>query len=194
MQFTVKSTVYFAVIVPIICIGLKRIRDDVIIPARAFVRIRRAVDARQRNKIRDRSFVEAEILGLDPKLFTKMFRMSPSAFATLHDLIRPLLREDWTPKSQQMAELSSGSCVETIVLLAGTIRWLAGGSLWDIAFMFRVSYSTIHSRKWVVITAINQVLRGNIDFPKDAASLAVLASGFAAVNKGMGATIPGVVA
>jgi hypothetical protein len=189
-----STAVFFAVVVPILCIGLKRIRDDVIVPVRAFVRIRRAVEARQRNKIRDRSFVEAEILGLDPKLFTKMFRMSPVAFETLHDLIRPVLRQDWTPKSQEMAELSSGSCVETIVLLAGTIRWLAGGSLWDIAFMFRISYSTIHSRKWDVINAINRVLHGNIDFPKDAASLAVLASGFAAINKGMGATIPGVVA
>ena len=88
-----------------------------------------------------------------------MFRMPPGAFKTLHDSIRPILRSSWTPKSKKMAELSSGSCVETIVLLAGTIRWLAGGSLWDIAFMFRMSYSTIHARKWDVIAAINKVLQ-----------------------------------
>ncbi len=149
---------FFAVVVPVIAVGIKRYRDSWFRPL-TFIRIRRKLACiRKRNTVRQRDAVEAEILGLDSKLFTKMFRMTPAAFKSLHNLIRPILRSKWTPKSQKMAELSSGSCVETIVLLAGTVRRLAGGSLWDISFMFRMSYSTIHARKWDVIAAINTVL------------------------------------
>jgi hypothetical protein len=85
-----------------------------------------------------------------------------------------------------MARISSGSPVQTLTLLAATIRWLAGGSLWDISFMFKMSYKTIHAYKYKVISSINYTLRGNIMFPRSELGLAALAKGFAGIGRGMG--------
>jgi hypothetical protein len=59
-----------------------------------------------------------------------------------------------------MAIIGSGSEVSTFLLLAATIRWLAGGSIYDIAFMLKVSDKTIHEHKYAVMRAINKVLAG----------------------------------
>ena len=91
-------------------------------------------------------------------------------------------------------QVSSGSHVETLLLLAGTIRWLAGGSPWDIAYAFHIAYSTLHARKYQVIDAINFALKDNIDFPTTEAGLQQLADGFARIASGKGGTIPNVVA
>ena len=91
-------------------------------------------------------------------------------------------------------QVSSGSHVETLLLLACTIRWLAGGSPWDIAYAFQIAYSTLHARKYQVIDAINFALKDNIDFPATDAGLQRLADGFARISSGKGAIIPNVVA
>ena len=62
-------------------------------------------------------------------------------------------------------------------------RWLAGGSLWDIAFMLRISVSTIERSKYIVCDSINIVLKDNIAFPMSAEGLACLAAGFASISK-----------
>ena len=50
-------------------------------------------------------------------------------------------------------------------------RWLAGGSLWDIAFMLRISVATIERTKYIVCDCINIVLKDNIAFPMSAEGL-----------------------
>jgi hypothetical protein len=64
-----------------------------------------------------------------------------------------------------MAKVGNGSVVETEAILAATLRWLAGGSVWDAAFMFKVAPGTFHDYKWRVIDALNFVLRDNVLFP-----------------------------
>jgi len=105
------------------------------------------------------------LLALDKGIFKKMFRMDKEAFLLLHHKIASHVNSTWTPRSKHMAEISSGSHVETILLLASTIRWLAGGSPWDIAYAFHISYATLHARKYDVIAAINAALWNNIQFP-----------------------------
>ena len=151
------------------------------------------------------------LLAMDPSLFRKMFRMSKEAFLLLHSKCEQRINHTWTPRSARMAhvstalislstslvsraQVSSGSHVETLLLLACTIRWLAGGSPWDIAYAFHIAYSTLHSRKYDVINAINTALRDNINFPTSEAGLQKLADGFAGIAGGLGGTIPDVVA
>jgi len=105
------------------------------------------------------------LLALDNGIFKKMFRIEKPAFLLLHCKIAQHLNTTWTSRSIHMAEISSGSHVETILLLASTIRWVAGGSPWDIAYAFHVSYATLHARKYHVIAAINAALWNNITFP-----------------------------
>ena len=62
-------------------------------------------------------------------------------------------------------------------------RWLAGGSLWDIAFMLRISATTINKTKYSVCEAINAVLKHNMKFPTSEEGLASLATGFASIGK-----------
>ena len=134
------------------------------------------------------------LLAMDASVFRKMFRMSKEAFLLLHSKCEQRINHTWTPRSARMAKVSSGSHVESLVLLACTIRWLAGGSPWDIAYAFHIAYSTLHSRKYDVINAINTALRDNINFPTSEAGLQKLADGFAGIAGGLGGTIPDVVA
>jgi len=146
----------------------------------------------ERGKLR--AGAQARLLAMDATLFRKMFRMSKEAFLLLHSKCGQRINPTWTPRSKRMAQISSGSHVETLLLLACTIRWLAGGSPWDIAYAFHVSYSTLHDKKYAVIDAINEALRGNIAFPTSEEGLQKLADGFAKIAHGTGGTIPNVVA
>jgi hypothetical protein len=78
-------------------------------------------------------------------------------------------------------------------MLAATIRWLAGASIWDVAFMFKISSKTMHTYKWRVIEALNTVLQDNVLFPTSDIGLSSLAQGFAD-KAGSAPSIPNVVA
>ncbi len=176
---------------PVILIGIKRARERAQ-ELHAALKIRHKI-TRKPNLKRNREGLEQELRDLDDPTFTRMFRMHKLAFFQLSDRCASHIKRN-TPKSIRMARLSSGSDVTSMILLAATIRWLAGGSLWDIAFMFKMSCKTIHSYKYKVIYAINRTLRGNILFPRTDSGLQTLAKGFAEIGSGMGKAIPGVVA
>ena len=179
------------IVLPVVCVGLKRARDygEELV---AICKVRKVV-SRAANRHRDRTGLEAELRQLDDATFLRMFRMGKAAFFALHDKCSSRIKPA-TPLSHKMAGVSSGSPVHSLLLFAGTIRWLAGGSMWDIAFMFRMSYKTIHACKYAVMHAINYVLRGNIVFPQTERGLQCLADGFASICSGKGRAIPSVVA
>jgi hypothetical protein len=104
----------------------------------------------------------------------KMFRMDKTSFLTLHSKIKPLLSKSRSARSARMAKVSSGSHVSSLLHLACTLRWLAGGSPWDICYAFHVSYATLHAKKFKVVAAINQALRHNISFPTTEPELQLL--------------------
>lgn len=140
----------------VICLAHKRRRDAD--PAGASHKSKR-----QRNdtdRARRRKDIPQELLQLPPAFFQRMFRMEKPQFLWLVEKITPVLRATWTSKSKKMAIIGSGSEVSTLLLLAATIRWLAGGSIYDIAFMLKISDKTIHEHKYAVMRAINKVLAG----------------------------------
>ncbi len=97
------------------------------------------------NKRRKRNGIVEELLQLDDHSFQCMMRMPKWMFQELSRNITPHLRKNWTAHSRRMAKLGSGSDVEPAAILAATIRWLAGGSVWDVAFMFKISDKTFHA-------------------------------------------------
>jgi hypothetical protein len=113
---------------------------------------------------RRRAGVEQELLQLPDNFFKRMFRMPKKEFLFLVSGITPILRGTWTSNSQRMAILSSKSEIGTFLQLAATIRWLAGGSIYDIAFGMKISDKTIHHYKYHVMRAVNQVLKGHLTF------------------------------
>ena len=118
---------------------------------------------RQRNdsdRAHRREGLPQEILKLPNPFFTRMFRMPKAEFLWLVDRVTPILRSTWTSKSMRMAIIGSGSEVGTFLLVAGTLRWLAGGSVYDIAFMLKFSDKTLHHQKYPVMRAMCTVLSG----------------------------------
>jgi hypothetical protein len=191
MQCDLSSILFVCVVLPVACAGVKRARDcaENLV---AICKVRKVV-GRAANHHRGRAGLESELRQIDDPTFLRMFRMDKDPFFALHAKCSSRIKPA-TPLSHKMAALSSGSPVDSLLLFAGTIRWLAGGSMWDIAFMFRMSYKTIHAYKYSVVDAINHVLRGNIVFPQTPQGLQCLADGFASICSGKGDAIAGVVA
>jgi tRNA/tmRNA/rRNA uracil-C5-methylase (TrmA/RlmC/RlmD family) len=120
-----QSTEYLAIaciIVPVIALGVKRMRDRAQ-ELHAAYKVRRVL-GRKKNVHRKRGDVVQELLAIDNDTFERMFRMPKDTFMQLEQSIAPILREvrRWTVQSEQMAVLSSGSAVQSLILLAATIR------------------------------------------------------------------------
>ena len=123
------------------------------------------------------TFFEAE----PPACFRRMFRLSKHSFTKALGYIEHLLE----PKEQDKAKGNSG-CIVPTVRFAVALRYLAGGSSWDIKLAFRLhSLSEFYKSVWMVVDAINSVPEFEIpDFPFDDPGLLVkLEEGFAAKSR-----------
>ncbi len=110
------------VIVPVMVIGVKRMRERAQELAACY-RVRKIL-GRKGNIHRRRGGVVQELQQIDDDTFKRMFRMPQRTFFELESRVGPLLRAKrrWTIQSDRMASVSSGSAVDTILLLAATIR------------------------------------------------------------------------
>ncbi len=120
--------------------------------------------------------------------------MNRVVFEQLLALVAPVLarqthRKRKLPKNYEEYD----RLVDPYIALAFTLRWLAGGQRWDLMYMFDVAKTTLHVWTWRVIIAIIYVLKDNIVFPTDEASLDSLAAGFSNIAGGLGAAIPNTV-
>ena len=110
------------IILPVIALGMKRMRDRAQ-ELHAAYKVRRVL-GRKKNIHRMRGDVIQELQAIDIDTFERMFRMPKNTFMDLERGIAPILREQrrWTLQSERMAIVSSGSAVQSILLLAATIR------------------------------------------------------------------------
>jgi hypothetical protein len=110
------------VIVPAIALGVKRMRERSQELLASF-RVRRVL-SRHGNVHRQRSGLVQELQNIDDDTFQRMFRMPKRTFFELETRVAPIIRAEkkWSPQSERMAIVSSGSPVATILLLAATIR------------------------------------------------------------------------
>lgn len=138
---------------------------------------------RKRNRRRDRGYARNSMMDMDAKEFKKMFRMSKEVFETLLEHISPFLHDT----NLEEAERSSGSMIDKRTKLAVTLRWLAGGSYWDICLAFGVASGSFFNETtgplWPTMHAINNSFK--IGFPfKNEEQLKEMAEAFSQCSQG----------
>lgn len=117
-----------------------------------------------KNRHRNRGFAVEEMEYLTDRQFKEMFRIDRAAFDWLSEELDPLLR-----RNEAKAKNSSGSAISTVIRLAVTLRWLAGGSHIDLCFAWGVSKTSFFSERgvlWPTIQALDDYLP-DISFPID---------------------------
>lgn len=146
------------------------------------------------NVSRNRSLANrTELQDMPDAFFAAGCRMSRDVFEQLLQQIIPLLQSKNRKRRLAKNYNKFDRHIDPYIALAFTLRWLAGGKWWDIAFGFKLARTTIHIWKWRIVRAINWVLRSNIQFPSDTPSLDSLAAGFSNIAGGLGAAIPNTV-
>ena len=114
---------------------------------------------RRRNKHRKRLNWDEHVSNIGEVLFQRAYRLNLKSFNELllkiHDRIE-------VSNIYQVIR-SSGSYITPEIMLASTLRWLAGGSYIDICFTHGISVSSFYNILWEVIDSINSVQK--IDFP-----------------------------
>jgi hypothetical protein len=88
--------------------------------------------------------------------FMRRYKVSKAAFRELALKIRPLVGRK---ASNRWVVSSSGSGVPTELCLSMTLRYLAGGHVYDIIDLHGVGRSTFYKVLWSTMSAISQVLR-----------------------------------
>ena len=111
-----------------------------------------------------RQLKEEEAWSLPASLFRRMFRCSKNAFQRLCSQIQPILERVRVGRGRP----SSLSCRIRLMCL---LRWLAGGSYFDICFAFSLPYNSFHN--WVygpvypVAVALDALPELDIKLPMD---------------------------
>lgn len=133
---------------------------------------------------RNRGFAVKEMEILSDKEFTRMFRLSRSAFEWLLAKIAHHIQPQASLRNNVYHNLKREIPPRT--RLAVTLRWLAGGSYLDICFAFGISSSSFFVENgvlWGTMAAIDAELQ--IGFPLyDAEKLEEISEGFAKFTDG----------
>ena len=115
---------------------------------------------------------------LDPRFFTRMFRLTPSCFDRLVDILSPRLLP---------SHHGGKNIISPLILVCLTLRIVAGGSYLDLSLLYDVPRNVIHQLVWKVVALIaksDDPFLDNIHFPiNDYNKLRELEEGFAALTK-----------
>ena len=163
-------------------IRLKRKRNAIIIAGVCLTQ-RTTIENRSPNRTDiDYSAVVKKIMKLktkNPRLFTRMYRLSPTSFDRVLSIIDPSLRP---------MGVGGKNIIPPIIKMCLGIRLLAGGSYLDLSFAYEVSHNHVHHYAWEAIAAMDSSVDSfinNIQFPiDDRAKLEQLAVGFARLGGG----------
>lgn len=117
---------------------------------------------RKRNEIRERLSVLQSIQQKTDAWFLKSYRLPRPVFYSILDKIKPILET----KNKKYAINSSGSTLIPEILLAATLRYLAGASYIDIVDHYKLPPTSFHTYIWRTIDAIDQVVN-NINLPSN---------------------------
>ena len=161
---------------------------------------RRAV--RSRNQKREREYGLRWMRNLSDKEFRRCFRMPRHIFEKLLALVEIQFEELYDAKEEargmrsrsrcpyvhgQQAGNSSGSAVSLRTSLACTIRWLAGGSYWDISALFGIGAGGFYSETgplWPMVYALEAALAPYMKFDLTEEGCAKAAAGFSKFSSG----------
>ena len=136
---------------------------------------------------RRRSVVEV-YQNIGPNYFRRAYRMTYYCFCRLHMKLKYGIRE--TARRLQKYRnrgLRGGNYVPppipngpvtTSVRLACALRYIAGGSPYDIMSVYGVSHTIVLDSVWCVVDAVNQLPNFHIEYPRSRAEQMKIAKGF----------------
>jgi hypothetical protein len=125
---------------------------------------------RRGNVIRDRKACLEEIDTLPDYIFRQMFRMTRPMFTALLEKINTVL-----PDKGEQNEMASRNCkgsrgqpLGNKTKLYATLRFLAGGSPWDICLAYRIGFGSFYAKTdwgviWPIMRAIDQAYDISLD-------------------------------
>ena len=108
--------------------------------------------------------------------FKKMFRMSEHQFDDLVGILTPYLAVN----VDQARRATLAGHIPAALRVAGTLRFLAGGSYLDVFHLLGVGVSSFYECITQVVEAINRAAELQLRFPATDADCAALAEGFKA--------------
>ena len=101
---------------------------------------------------------------LSEKDFKLRYRVTVDAFYKLLDEYH--IRQDLTTKDEYHAKLTKwGTVVEAETKLAMGLRFMAGGDVHDLKYIYDVSWAYVYKCLWLVVDAINKHIP--VVFPLD---------------------------
>ena len=138
----------------------------------------RARAERGPNVQRDRSAVKLKILTMKDKTFKRNYRLDRPTFMKMLSQIS----EDLSPSPGQLSDKAN---IDPLIMLAATLRFLAGGSYLDIAFGYDIGHASVYDVFRKVLVAVDTNL-DNIQFPYDSEEgLRYLEETFLKISKGV---------
>ena len=117
---------------------------------------------------------------LSDREFLRRYKVDKPTFRWLASKLRPYVG---TSKNNSHATRSSGSGIPTELCLSMTLRYLAGGHVYDIVDMHGVSVAAFYKQLWITVAAINKTLPLEEFKPYDHRCLRRLAEGFYSLSK-----------
>jgi hypothetical protein len=127
--------------------------------------------------------VRTSLLHIRQKLsdyhFRRAYRMSYDRLKELVDLLSPFLEQ--TRSTHFRRKVVNGP-ISDALRVSICLRFLAGGSVYDIALVYGVAVSTVYQIVGEVVDAIDKCPSLEIAFPTDHAEQARIAEGFKAVS------------
>jgi hypothetical protein len=116
---------------------------------------------RRGNLRRDWKQVEDFIDNRSDYWFKRSYRVSRQSFNQILSRVAPSIEA----KNKEMAIRSSGSFVSPKVLLAATLRFLAGASCIDLVDIYKLPETSPHTYIWRTIDGLHSQIN-NISLPK----------------------------
>jgi hypothetical protein len=125
--------------------------------------------SRRGNFVRDRKSLITEIDLLPDYIFKQMFRMNRAVFQSVLDKINTVLRDrDDDVMAIRNVKGKMGQSLGNKTKLYATLRFLAGGSPWDICLAYRIGFGSFYAKSdrgviWPIMRAINKTYNISLD-------------------------------
>ena len=120
--------------------------------------------------------------------------MTIDAFWRLHSLLLPHIRtaiigkrKDYQSKGGRegggyvLPPILNGP-ITTSICLGAALRYFAGGSAYDIMYVFGISYTEVLLSMWIIVEAINNCPQFDISYPESVEEQRKIAAGFEAAS------------
>ena len=130
---------------------------------------------------------------LGPSIFRRAFRMTFDSFWRLYSILSPHISSSLAEGSKYVCKggraggnyslppIRNGPIPHS-VRLGASLRYFAGGSPYDIMYIFGISYSEVLTSMWAVVDAVHRCPKFAISYPDTVEEQRNIAAGFEAAS------------